>query len=122
MDLSVTATPHGLQPDTRGVNAFDDDASLRAVLGLYLDPADLEVLTPAFQRLGGLVHGRLDALAHEADRNPPVLRPRDRQGRDVQAIDKHPSYVEMEWIGFQDFAMAAMSHQGCCTPCVRPTS
>ncbi|WP_281684259.1 acyl-CoA dehydrogenase family protein [Thalassobaculum salexigens] len=111
MDLSVTATPHGLQPDTRGVNAFDDDASLRAVLGLYLDPADLEVLTPAFQRLGGLVHGRLDALAHEADRNPPVLRPRDRQGRDVQAIDKHPAYVEMERIGFQDFSLAAMSHR-----------
>jgi alkylation response protein AidB-like acyl-CoA dehydrogenase len=111
MDLSLTATPHGLQPDTRGVNAFDDDASLRALLGLYLAPADLEALTPAFQRLGALVHGRLDVLAHEADRNPPVLRHRDRQGRDAQAIDKHPAYVEMERIGFQDFAMAAMSHR-----------
>ena len=29
MDLSVTATPHGLQPETRGVNAYEDDASLR---------------------------------------------------------------------------------------------
>ncbi|WP_420562409.1 acyl-CoA dehydrogenase family protein [Thalassobaculum sp.] len=111
MDLSLTATPHGLQPDTRAVNAFDDDASLRALLGLYLAPAELEALTPAFQRLGALVHGRLDVLAHEADRNPPVLRHRDRQGRDAQAIDKHPAYVEMERIGFQDFAMAAMSHR-----------
>ncbi len=111
MDLSVTATPHGIQPDTNGLNAFDDDVSVKALLGLYLAPSDLEVLTPALRRLGALVHGRLDALAHEADRNPPVLRHRDRQGRDVQSIAKHPAYVEMERIGFQDFAMAAMSHR-----------
>lgn len=111
MDLSVTATPHGIQPDTNGINAFDDDVSLKALLGLYLAPSDLELLTPALRRLGALVHGRLDALAHEADRNPPVLRHRDRQGRDVQSIAKHPAYVEMERIGFQDFAMAAMSHR-----------
>lgn len=111
MDLSVTATPLGLQPDTRGLNAFDDDPALAALLGLYLDPVDLKALTPAFRRLGALVHGQLDDLAHAADRNPPVLRHRDRQGRDVQAIDKHPAYVEMERVGFQDFAFAAMSHR-----------
>ncbi|MDF1793243.1 MAG: acyl-CoA dehydrogenase family protein [Thalassobaculaceae bacterium] len=110
MDLSVTAT-HGLQPDTRDLNAFDADPALAALLGLYLAPGDLEMLTPAFQRLGALVHGRLDELAHAADRTPPVLRHRDRQGQDIQAIDKHPAYVEMERIGFQDFAMAAMSHR-----------
>jgi len=111
MDLAVAATADGQQPDTRGINAYDDDPALRALLGLYLDPADLKTLAPMLGRLGGLVHGRLDELAHEADRNPPVLRPRDRQGRDVQRIDKHPAYVEMERIGFQDFAMAAMSHR-----------
>lgn len=111
MDLSVTATPDGLQPDTRGINAYDDDPALRALLGLYLAPGGLEVLTPAFRRLGELVHRRLDDLAHEADRHPPVLRHRDRQGRDVQAIDKHPAYAEMERIGFQDFAFAALSHR-----------
>ncbi|MEQ8394818.1 acyl-CoA dehydrogenase family protein [Thalassobaculum sp.] len=111
MDMPVAATAQGQQPDTGGLNAYDDDMALRALLGLYLSPGDLASLTPAFRRLGGLVHGRLDDLAHEADRNPPVLRHRDRQGRDVQAIDKHPAYVEMERIGFQDFAFAALSHR-----------
>lgn len=115
MDQPVTATieptDDGLQPETRGINAFDDDPSLRGLLGVYLTPNDQAVLEPTLRRLGGLVHGRLDALAHDADRNPPVLRPRDRQGRDLQSIDKHPAYIEMERIGFQDFAMAAMSHR-----------
>ncbi|MFX4221010.1 MAG: acyl-CoA dehydrogenase family protein [Thalassobaculum sp.] len=111
MDMTVPATVDGLQPDTRGLNAYDGDPALRALLGLYLAPGDLASLTPSFRRLGELVHGRLDDLAHEADRNPPVLRHRDRQGRDVQAIDKHPAYVEMERIGFQDFAFAALSHR-----------
>ena len=116
MDLSPSDTPptrtgDALQPETTGINAFDDDASLRALLGLYLDAADLEALTPAFRRLGGLVGGRLNELARSADRNPPVLRPRDRHGRDIAVIDKHPDYREMERIGFQDFAMAALSHR-----------
>ncbi len=101
----------GLQPDTSGVDAFRDDPSLAALLGLYLDPVDLAALTPALSRLGALVGGRLDALAHAADRNPPVLHHRDRQGSDRQWIEKHPAYGEMERIGFGEFALAAMSHR-----------
>lgn len=100
-----------LQPDTRGINAFDDDRSLAALLGLYLAPADLATLTPTFRRLGDLIGGRLDELAHTADRNPPVLHHRDRNGDDRQRIEKHPAYVEMERIGFGELAMAAMSHR-----------
>lgn len=99
------------QPDTRGVNAFLGDRSLTALLDLYLSSSDIEVLTPALSRLGVLVGGRLDELAHAADRNPPVLHHRDRRGDDRQWIEKHPAYVEMERIGFGAFAMAAMSHR-----------
>ncbi len=111
MDLTAAGPSDRAQPETRGLNAFEEDTALRALLGLYLASADLEALTPAFRRLGALVHSRLDDLAHEADRNPPMLRHRDRQGRDVQSIDKHPAYVEMERIGFEEFAFAALSHR-----------
>ena len=98
-------------PDSRGVNAFEVDASLRALLPLYLPPDLLAHLTPHLHRLGGLVGARLDDLAHAADRNPPVLQARDRRGRDIQAIDKHPSYTAMERIAFGDLGLAAMSHR-----------
>ena len=108
---AAPAVPLRVQPETRGVNAYDDDPSLGALLGQYLSPADLAVLTPALRRLGGLVGDRLDDLAHAADRNPPVLHHRDRTGDDRQRIEKHPAYVEMERLGFGEFAMAAMSHR-----------
>lgn len=114
MDSSAPAsleTGSRFQPDTGGVNAFDDDRSLAGLLGLYLDPADSTVLTPALRRLGALVGNRLDELAHAADRNPPVLHHRDRNGDERQRIEKHPAYIEMERIGFGEMAMAAMSHR-----------
>jgi len=101
----------GLQPETRGLNFYRDDPSLAALLALYLAAADLAALTPFLERLGALVGDRLDDLAHAADRNPPVLHHRDRQGGDRQRIDKHPAYHEMERLGFGEFAMAAMSHR-----------
>ena len=48
----------------------------------------------------------------DADRNPPVLRPRTRRGEDVQSIDKHPAYVEMERLAFGEYGLAALSHRG----------
>jgi len=99
------------QPQTRGINAYRDDQSLQGLLALYLSEADRTVLAPTLDRLGGLVGDRLDDLAHAADRNPPVLHHRDRAGGDRQRIEKHPAYVEMERLGFGDFAMAAMSHR-----------
>jgi hypothetical protein len=98
-------------PDSRGLNAFDDDPSLRQLLPLYL-PADLLAhLTPHLHRLGGLVGDALDDLAHSADRNPPVLHHRDRRGVDREWIEKHPAYRAMEQIAFGDLGLAAMSHR-----------
>jgi len=104
----VTAGP---QPETRGVNFYDNDRSLRDLLSLYLPEDERRHLTPHFTRLGALVGDRLDDLAAAADRNPPVLRPRDRQGREVGRVEKHPDFRELERIAFSEFEMAAMSHR-----------
>lgn len=99
------------QPETRGMNFFNADAALRSLLSLYLPAAEREHLTPYFRKLGALVGDRLDALAGTADRNPPVLHVRNRQGQDDDRVEKHPAYVEMERYAFGEFEMAAMSHR-----------
>lgn len=101
----------GPQPETRGTNFFHADPALADLLRLYLPDAERRHLEPTFERLGALVGDRLDDLASEADRNPPVLRVRDRQGRDRQVVEKHAAYREMERIAFGEFEMAAMSHR-----------
>jgi alkylation response protein AidB-like acyl-CoA dehydrogenase len=101
-----------LAPDCRGQNFFAIDDGLRQLLALYLDPAIHRHLEPHFDRLGALAGGRLDELAAVADKNPPVLHARDRQGRDEDWIEYHPAYREMERIAFADFQFHAMSHRG----------
>src|SRR5262249_48839789 len=101
-----------LAPDCRGLNFFRIDASLRQLLRLYLDAPTLDRLEPHFDRLGALAGGRLDELAAIADKNPPVLHARDRQGRDEDWIEYHPAYREMEAIAFGEFEFHAMSHRG----------
>ncbi len=101
----------GPQPETRGANFFAIDRSLRDLLTLYLPEEDRRHLEPHFMRLGALIGDRLDDLAAAADRNPPVLHPRDRQGRDVGHVEKHPAYRELERLAFSEFEMAAMSHR-----------
>src|SRR5262249_59289697 len=81
-----------LAPDCRGENFFRIDASLRQLLPLYLDASTLARLDPHFDRLGALAGGRLDELAATADKHPPVLRARDRQGRDEDFIGYHAAY------------------------------
>src|SRR5215475_1128995 len=101
-----------LAPDCRGLNFFRIDASLRQSLRLYLDAPTLDRLEPYFDRLGVLAGGGLDELAAIADKNPPVLHARDRQGRDEDFIAYHPAYREMEAIAFGEFEFHAMSHRG----------
>jgi len=101
-----------LAPDCRGLNFFQIDAGLRQLLPMYLDAPTLRRLEPHFDRLGALAGGRLDELASIADKHPPVLHARDRQGRDEDWIEYHPAYREMEEIAFGDFQFHAMSHRG----------
>ncbi len=99
-------------PDNFGANLFEADPGFDSLLALYL-PADLlGHLRPHLERLGELAGGRLDALAADADRNPPTLAPRTRTGEDRQRIVKHPAFVELERIAFSDYGLAALSHRG----------
>ncbi|MEJ2175983.1 MAG: acyl-CoA dehydrogenase family protein [bacterium] len=98
-------------PDSRGLNLYTADPSYQALLALYL-PAELHThLQPHFERLGELAGGELDALAHTADSNPPVLQQRTRTGEDRPWIDKHPAYRQLESVAFAEYGLAAMSHR-----------
>ena len=98
-------------PDSAGENLWRNDPASARLLPLYL-PADLlAVLLPRLDRLGALAGGELDRLAGVADRNPPALRHRTRRGEDVEAVEYHPAYREMERIAFGEFGLAAMSHR-----------
>src|ERR1700682_658187 len=124
MDATVTlALRRGadhIAPDCAGQNFYVIDRGLRDLLHLYLTDDDFQRREPHFDRLGALAGGRLDELARIADKHPPVLRPRDRFGRDEDWIDYHSSYREMETIAFADFGFHAMSHRAGCLGIDRP--
>ena len=100
-----------IAPDTTGQNFYRNDRALRDLLGLYL-PADLVAhLHPHLDRLGELAGGRLDECARISDRHTPVLVHRDKFGRDIQHIEYHPAYRELEHAAFGTFGIHAMSHR-----------
>ena len=98
-------------PDRGHINYYSTDTELQQLLALYM-PADLYAhLQPYFERMGELAGGAVDDWAMDADRNPPTLEMRSRAGKEVQRIVKHPAYVEMEKIAYQQFGLAAISHR-----------
>ena len=99
-------------PDSQGLNLYRADPDLARLAGLYLPPELAAHLAPHLDRLGALAGGELEALAQQADRNPPVLRHRNRRGEDAQTIDYHPAYRAMEALAFGEFGLAALSHRG----------
>ena len=88
MTLGERATSESAVPDSAGLNLFRADPALASLARLYLPPSLADHLLPHLDRLGGLAGSTLDELAGQADRHPPVLRPRTRRGEDVQSIDK----------------------------------
>jgi acyl-CoA dehydrogenase len=99
-----------IAPDTTALNFFQADQSLRDLLRIHVAPDLLAHMTPHLERLGALAGDRLDECARLADRHPPVLHHRDRFGRDVQHIEYHPAYRELERAGFGTFGIHALSH------------
>lgn len=101
---------NAIAPDTTGLNMFDADRSLQDLLTIHLPPNLLAHVIPHLGRLGGMVGGPLDEAARIADRHPPTLHHRDRYGRDIQHIEYHPAYRELEKAAFGAFGIHAMSH------------
>ena len=98
-----------LAPDTTGMNFYRADPALSDLLRIHLSDALFRHIEPHLDRLGELAGGHLDECARLADRHPPVLHPRDRFGRDVQTIEYHPAYRELERAAFGEFGIHAMS-------------
>ena len=99
-------------PDSRGTNFYDSDPGFGSLLRVYLGQSAFEVLEPKLVELGLRAANELDVLAATADKNPPTLRHRTRRGEDIQSIDKHPAYVELERIAYSELGLASMSHRG----------
>jgi len=101
--------PGLLAPDTSGMNFYRTDPALADLLRIHLPEALFRHIEPHLDRLGHLAGGYLDECARLADRHVPVLHQRDRFGRDVQWIEYHPAYRELERAAFGEFGIHAMS-------------
>ncbi|MDE2361186.1 MAG: acyl-CoA dehydrogenase family protein [Hyphomicrobiales bacterium] len=99
-------------PDSYGTNAYLADPDFARLLRIYMDEDTIKLVEPRFVELGALVRGEMEDLALAADRNPPVLRLRARNSSDLQALEKHPSYIALERYAFSEYGLAALSHRG----------
>lgn len=106
---SAVSQPGLLAPDTTGMNFYRVDPALTDLLKLHLPDALFRHIEPHLDRLGGLAGGYLDECARLADRHTPVLHQRDKFGRDVQHIEYHPAYRELEKAAFGEFGIHALS-------------
>ena len=105
-----TANPERrLAPDTSGMNLYRADPALADLLRIHLPDSLFRHIEPHLDRLGALAGGPLDECARLADRHVPVLHQRDRFGADVQWIEYHPAYRELERAAFGEFGIHAMS-------------
>lgn len=93
------------------MNFYTADAAVQRLVDRYVDTADRTLLTPLLERLGADTATRIDPLAELADKNPPVLRPFDKNGERANAIEYHPAYTEMADILLGEYGMAAASHR-----------
>lgn len=69
-----------------GLNWFQSDPALRALLQRRLTPEELEWAEPRLDHLGALCGGPITRRADETDRHPPRLERYDRWGHDVSRI------------------------------------
>jgi alkylation response protein AidB-like acyl-CoA dehydrogenase len=98
-------------PTTRGLNFYIADPNLEYVCSTVMEPDVLVRARPLLLEMGAVAGDELDALAADADRHPPTLRPYDERGCRVDEVVFHPAYRAMERLAFERFALAAMSHR-----------
>ncbi|MCF8564138.1 acyl-CoA dehydrogenase family protein [Alicyclobacillus tolerans] len=98
-------------PDTSGLNFFAQDHHLSFVLKRYLTAEEVEKAFPHLSRLGQAAGSELDELARRADKHAPQLIQYNAKGERIDTVEYHPSYREMEAIGYREFGLVAMSHR-----------
>jgi alkylation response protein AidB-like acyl-CoA dehydrogenase len=109
-DVTAKAGEPGLlAPDTTGMNFYRADPALTDLLRIHLPDNLFHHIEPHLDRLGALAGHHLDDCARLADRHVPLLHQRDKFGRDVQWIEYHPAYRELERTAFGEFGIHAMS-------------
>ncbi|RNF38920.1 acyl-CoA dehydrogenase family protein [Planococcus salinus] len=101
----------GNMPDTEGLNFFEEDKQLSYLLNRMLSEKEVEQAQAMLSELGGVAGGELDQLSRTADKNPPVLQSFNEKGERVDHVEFHPSYRQMERLGYGRFNMVAMSHK-----------
>ena len=74
---------------------YGPDEHLRWLVRESVGEAVWPVADGALAELGELVPQRIERLAIEADRHPPVLRQYDARGERIDEIDFHPAYDEL---------------------------
>lgn len=99
-------------PDSWGQNSYQSDPTLSQLLDIYLPTALRQHMEHHLNEMGALAGGKLETLAIEADKNPPELALRSRNGAELQEIRKHPAYQRLEAYAYGQFGLAAMSHRG----------
>lgn len=109
IDTSNMSLEDWIAPDCQGLNFYDIDKGLQGLLELRMDAAVREHMKPHYERLGGIAGTRLDELARMSDKHDPQLHARDGYGRDEDWIEFHPSYREMETLGYGEFGIHCMS-------------
>jgi acyl-CoA dehydrogenase len=102
---------YGAMPDASGLNFYDADPALAAMLRRRLAPAYWARTEELLREAGAVAGGELDRLAREAERNPPRLVAFNARGERIDEVEYHPSYRAMERIAFGRFALAAMAHR-----------
>src|SRR5690606_2319271 len=94
------------------MNFVTSDPALLPLVERYLDTADQDLLVPVLTELGADVANRLAALADTADKNKPTLEHFDRDGKRVDKITYHPSYIELSQAAYETYGLSALSHRG----------
>jgi acyl-CoA dehydrogenase len=111
MSLPPAAPAQDAMPTTRGLNFYLADPNLEFLCREVMGPDDFARVRPHLVEIGQVAGDELEALAAEADRNPPVLRAYDERGQRIDEILCHPAYREMERLAFSRFGLAAMAHR-----------
>ncbi len=91
----MTNIDYSQYPDTRGLDFYQLDPNLQALLRAYLPPEVFEKGQEVLHAMGRLVGGPVDARAQFTDREwPPKLVHYDRQGQVIDRIIYNPGYLE----------------------------